>query len=104
MLEHHIILAQAVPAAAQTNPVLSFLPLIFIFIAFYFLLLRPQQQRQKEVQKMIDSVKKGDKVVTSGGVIGVVTGIQSDYVVMRTGDNENTKMEVLKSAITGLRQ
>lgn len=89
---------------AEANPILSFLPLILIFIIFYFLLIRPQQKRQKDLQKMISEIKKGDRVVTAGGIIGTVTSIQSDYVVLKIGDNENTKMEVLKSAIAGLRQ
>lgn len=90
-------------SAPQANPIASFLPLILIFVIFYFLLIRPQQKRQKELDKMVQGLKKGDRVVTAGGIIGVVTGIQNDYVVIKTGDNEQTKMEVLKSAISGLR-
>ena len=93
----------AVAAADQPNPLMSFAPLVFIFVIFYFLLIRPQQKRQQEVSKMIEGLKKGDRVVTSGGVIGTVTTLQSDYVVLKVGENDNTKMEVLKSAITGLR-
>ena len=89
--------------ATQPNPLVSFLPLILMFLIFYFLLIRPQQKRQQETQKMVANLKKGDRIVTSGGVIGTVVGIQNDYVVIKVGDNENTKMEVLKSAITGLR-
>lgn len=96
--------AAAQTAGAEANPVLSFLPLILIFIVFYFLLIRPQQKKQRELQKMVTELKKGDRVVTAGGIIGTVTSIQNDYVVLKIGDNENTKMEVLKSAISGLRQ
>jgi len=97
--------AYAAPTAAleQTSPILSFLPLILMFLVLYFLLIRPQQKRQQELQKMIAALKKGDRVVTSGGIIGTITSIQNDYVVIRVGDNENTKMEVLKSAVSGLR-
>ncbi len=94
----------AVAGAEQPNPLLSFMPLVLIFVIFYFLLIRPQQKRQQETQKMVESLKKGDKVVTAGGVIGTVTSLQNDYVVIKVGENENTKMEVLKSAISGLRQ
>ena len=87
----------------QPNPLISFAPLVFIFVIFYFLVIRPQQKRQSELQKSVDALKKGDRVVTTGGVIGTVTSIQSDYVVLKVGDNEGTKMEVLKSAISGLR-
>ena len=92
------------PAAAEPNPILSFLPLIFIFVVFYFLLIRPQQKRQQELGKMVENLKKGDRVVTSGGVIGTVTSLQNDYVVLRVGDSDSNKIEVLKSAISGLRQ
>ncbi len=94
----------AAQGGAEANPIFSFLPLILIFVIFYFLLIRPQQKRQRELQKMIGELKKGDRVVTAGGIIGTVTSLQNDYVVLKIGDNENTKIEVLKSAISGLRQ
>ena len=90
-------------ASQEVNPLMSFAPLIFIFVIFYFLMIRPQQKRQQDLNKMIEAIKKGDRVVTAGGIIGTVTSIQNDYVVLKVGDNEATKMEVLKSAITGLR-
>lgn len=96
----YALLAQA---PAQPNPVLSFLPLILMFVIFYFLLIRPQQKRQKELQKMIQNLRKGDRVITTGGIIGEVTGIHNDYVVLKVG-NDGAKIEVLKSAITGLRE
>ena len=96
--------AESSPLAAQPSPFLSMAPLLLILVVFYFLLIRPQMRRQRELQKLVDHLKKGDRVVTSGGVIGTIMGIQNDYVVLRVGDNENTKMEVLKSAISGLRQ
>lgn len=98
----YLPLAQ-VAATEQPNPLLSFAPLIFIFVIFYFLLIRPQQKRQQELAKTTENLKKGDRVVTAGGIIGTVTSIQSDYVVIKVGDNDSTKMEVLKSAISGLR-
>jgi len=72
-----------------------------VFI-LYFLMVRPQQKRQRELQKMITELKKGDCVVTAGGIIGTITSVQNDYVVLKVGDGD-TKMEVLKSAISGLR-
>ena len=104
MFEKLAYAAPAAPAGAESNPLLSFMPLILIFFVFYFFLIRPQQKRQQETQKMIESLKKGDKVVTAGGIIGTITSIQNDYLVIKVGDNENTKMEVLKSAISSLRQ
>ena len=98
-----IAYAAPVQGAAETNPIMSFLPLILIFIIFYFFLIRPQQKKQGELQKLITELKKGDRVITIGGVIGTITSIQNDYVVLKVGDNESTKMEVLKSAVSGLR-
>lgn len=103
MLNAFSLFAVAAAGTESPNPMLQFAPLVFIFVIFYFLLIRPQQKRQKEVQAMIEGIKKGDKVVTNGGIIGTIAGIQSDYVVLKVGENENTKMEVLKSAISGLR-
>ena len=77
--------------------------MILIFFIFYFFIIRPQQKRSKDLAKMVEALKKGDKVVTAGGILGVITSIQNDYVVIKTGDSDTTKMEVLKSAITGTR-
>ena len=90
-------------APEAANPLVSFLPFVLLMVIFYFLLIRPQQKRQRETQKMIDDIKKGDRVVTAGGFIGTVVGIQNDYMVLKLGDNDQSKVEVLKSAITGLR-
>ena len=87
----------------EGNPILSFLPLILIFGIFYFFLIRPQQKRQSELQKMVGELKKGDRVATIGGVIGTITSLQNDYVVIKVGESENTKIEILKSAVVGLR-
>ncbi|MBI4372667.1 MAG: preprotein translocase subunit YajC [Candidatus Omnitrophica bacterium] len=88
---------------AQANPILSFLPLILMFVVFYFLLIRPQQKRQKEHAEMVKNLKKGDRVVTSGGIIGTVHTLQDDYLVLRVGD-QDTKIEVLRSAIQEVRK
>ncbi|MBI4115757.1 MAG: preprotein translocase subunit YajC [Candidatus Omnitrophica bacterium] len=88
---------------AQSNPILSFLPLIVMFVVFYFLLIRPQQKQQKALQATVQNLKKGDKIVTSGGIIGIIAGIQDDYVVIKVGDSD-TKLEILKSAISGKRE
>ena len=93
------------PAAGQpANPLMIMLPQLLIILAiFYFLMIRPQMKRQKELQKVVDNLKKGDRVMTAGGIIGTISSVQNDYVVLKTGDNENNKIEVLKSAISGLR-
>lgn len=99
----HMLIALGLPSGQQpSNPMLAFLPLIVMFVVFYFLLIRPQQKRQKELSQMIQNIKKGDRIVTSGGIIGTVAGIQNDYVVVKVGEGD-IKIEVLKSAITGKR-
>ena len=84
----------------QTEPniLLSFLPLIFIFLIFYFLLIRPQIQERKRHQAMISSLKKNDKVVTIGGIHGVVVNVKEKTVILRVSDN--VKIEVDKNCIS----
>ena len=96
------VIAQA-PGPQSANPVLAFLPLILMFVIFYFLLIRPQQKRQKEHQQMLRELKKGDRIITSGGLIGTVVGLKDDEVVLRVGD-QDTKVECLKSAITTIKK
>ena len=102
MFESIAYAAEAVEGTPHVNPLVQFMPIILMFVIFYFLLIRPQQKKQKELQSMIAGIKKGDKVVTTGGVLGTVSSIQDDYVVLTVGDSD-TKLEVLKSAIAGLR-
>lgn len=87
----------------QANPILSFLPLILMFVVFYFLLIRPQQKRQKAIAEMIKNLKKGDRVVTTSGIIGTIQTLQDDYVVLKVGD-QDTKIEMLRSAIQELKK
>jgi preprotein translocase subunit YajC len=75
----------------------SLLPFILIIAVFYFLILRPQQKRQKERAKLLEGVKKGDKIITSGGFHGTVEGVEDDSVLVKIADNVKVKMD--KSAI-----
>lgn len=100
MLKLTSLVAEAGPA--QSNPILAFAPLLLMFVVFYFLLIRPQQKRQKNLDQTIQNLKKGDRVTTTGGIIGTIMGIQNDYVILKVGDGE-TKIEILKSAVTGKR-
>ena len=75
----------------------SLLPFLLIIVVFYFLILRPQQKRQKERAKLLEGVKKGDKIVTSGGMHGTVEGIEDNTVLVKIADNVKVKME--KAAI-----
>lgn len=73
-------------------------PILLIFVIFYFLLIRPQQKKQKQHQKMVEAIKKGDRVVTSGGMYGTVVGVKENVVVLKIA--ENVKVEFTKSAIS----
>jgi preprotein translocase subunit YajC len=79
------------------NPLMMFVPIIMVFIVFYLLLIRPQQKKQQEHKKMIDAVGKGDKIVTNGGIYGVVADVKEHIIVLKIA--ENVKIEVVKSAI-----
>ncbi len=69
----------------------SFIPLILLFVIFYFLLIRPQQKQQKQRKEMISSLKKGDRVVTIGGIHGVIKEIDDRVISLRVADNLNLK-------------
>ena len=72
-------------------------PLFLLLFAFYFAILRPQQKRQKALDTLMKSIKAGDKITTSGGIIGIVVTVKERSVSIRSAD---TKLEVLKSAIS----
>ena len=78
-----------------------FLPLIFIFAIFYFLLIVPQQRRQKRWQEMVNNLKTGDKVTTSGGVRGTIIAIKDDSVHLRVPP-DNLRLEVTKASVVSL--
>jgi len=81
--------------------IMNFAPLILIFIIFYFLLIRPQQKKAKEMKNMLDNIKKGDKVITAGGLYGVVESVETNTVVLKVA--ENVRVKFTKSAIATVR-
>ncbi len=83
--------------AGQPNPLSAFLPLILIIVVFYFFMIRPQMKRQKELKKFREALKKGDKVLTTGGIYGRIAEIE-DHTVLLEVDN-NVKIRVDKVAI-----
>ena len=83
-------------------PVLQFLPIILVMAIFYFLVIRPQMKRQRDLQKLVDNLKRGDRVLTSGGMYGEVVDVREDRVVLRV--SENVKLEFAKSAVVGVVQ
>jgi len=80
---------------------LGFAPLIFIFAIFYFLLIMPQQRRQKKWQQMLNELKPGDKVVTSGGIRGTILSIKDDAVHLRVPP-DNLRLEVSRGSISSV--
>ena len=82
-------------AAAQgpADPLVSFLPLIFIFVVFYFLLIRPQSKKAKEHKQMVEALAKGDEVVTTSGILGKVTSLDDNYMVLNVANNVEMKFQ-----------
>jgi preprotein translocase subunit YajC len=84
---------QAAPAAPAPNMILQLLPFILIFVIFYFLLIRPQQQARKRHAAMVDAVRRGDKVVTAGGLLGKV---------VRAGDGAEIEVELAEGVVVSV--
>jgi preprotein translocase subunit YajC len=76
------------------------LPIAAIFLVFYFLVIGPASKQKKKTQEMLNSLKKGDRVVTSGGIYGTVQGVEPDVIYLKIADN--VKVKVARSAITGV--
>ena len=98
-----LMIAAAAPGAEPSAGAAFFVqmaPLLLIFVVFYFLLIRPQNRKMKEHRAQIDSIKKGDKVVTGGGLIGKVTRVDDGEVEIELGPN--VKVRAVKSTLTGL--
>ena len=79
----------------------QFIPLILIFVIFYFFLIRPQQKRVKDHKAMVASLKRGDEIITSGGIIGTIEKVMEDDRIEVNIDN-NVKVQIIKSTITSL--
>lgn len=89
-------------AAASTSGgfAMSVMPFVLIIIIFYFFIIRPQNKKQKETQKMLDALKKGDKVITIGGIHGVISSVKENTVIVKVDDN--AKIEFNRTAISGV--
>src|SRR4030095_12906692 len=99
-----IQLLQTAPAGpgGAAGGLVQFLPMIFIFVIFYFLLIAPMRKKQKKEQRMRSKLKNGDGVITGGGIYGRITALDEErgFVILQIADN--TKIKVLRSAIGGL--
>ncbi len=90
------------PQSNAVNPLVQLFPLALIFIIFYFLLIRPQKQKEKEHRKMIEGINKNDEVVTLGGIHATVVNVKEKTLILRI--DENVKMEVEKSSIAYIKK
>ena len=99
-------LAAGAPAAGQPDPIMSFLPLILIFVVFYFLLIRPQQKKQRLAQQereaMLKALKPGDKVVTSGGIYGTIVAVREKDETVQLRIAQSVSVEAERGAIARL--
>ena len=84
-------------ASGQSNALITFLPLLLVFVVFYFFMIRPQMKKQKEMTNYRNSLKKGDKVVTTGGIYGRISEVKDNYVMLEVGGD--LKLKVDKSAL-----
>jgi len=78
---------------------MGFVPFVLMFLVFYFLIIRPQARKQKDTRDFLTSLKKGDQVLTAGGIFGTIIGITDRFVDLKV--SENTKIKVLKSHVAG---
>lgn len=94
--------AQAAGAGGTTDILTSMLPLVLIFVVFYFLLIRPQQKKMKEHRALIEAIRRGDVVTTSGGIIGKVTKVGDDGI-LQVEIAEGVRIKVLRATISEVR-
>lgn len=104
-----IVHAMAAPPGGGGEPqgagamLQSFLPLILIFVIFYFLLIRPQSKKAKEHKQMLENLKKGDKVMTNGGIYGIIEEIDADTVTLKIGIKDDVRIKINRNFVSGLR-
>lgn len=89
---------EGAPQGGILSMLLSLAPMILVFVAFYFFLIRPQRKKEKEVQKMRSNIEIGDEIVTIGGIMGIVTNIKEDVLVIETGA-DRSKVRIAKWAV-----
>ena len=92
--------AYAQSAAGGPGGLMSFLPIVLMFVVLYFLMIRPQMKRQKEQKAMIDALAKGDEVITAGGILGKVSKVTEAYVTVEVSDGTEVVMQ--KASVTML--
>ena len=98
-----IAFAQSGPSVGGPSQFLSFLPLVLVFVIFYFLLIRPQQKKAKDHQQMLGKLKKNDEVMTSGGIYGKVTALTDNIVTLEIAPNVRIRVNrpQISAVLTG---
>lgn len=86
-------MAEGAAAGAQDSGLLGMLPLVLIFVLFYFMLIRPQTKRAKEQKNMVEALAKGDEIVTSGGVLGKITEVDDSFLTVNIADGVDVKIQ-----------
>jgi preprotein translocase subunit YajC len=94
-----LLLASSPAGGAQRSPLIDLIPFALVFVIIYFLLIAPARRQKKQLQELIDNLKSGDKVVTSGGLYGTVVSVGEDVIKLRVANN--VQLDVARSAITG---
>lgn len=93
MLDFILSPAYAQAGQAQPNALMQFLPLILLVVLFYFLLIRPQMKRNKEMRQMLEKLARGDEVITSGGLAGKILDMGEVYITLEVADNVAVKVQ-----------
>jgi preprotein translocase subunit YajC len=98
--EVHALGASQQSGGEAGNPLMNMLPFVLMFVIMYFLLIRPQYKKQKETQTMIDALKKGDRVVTNGGMHGTIAGVKEKEGILVIQVAKDVKIEISRGAVS----
>ena len=96
---YSLVLAMGAPPGPGVNPLIQMVPILLVFAIFYFIILLPSKKKQKKLEEFLDSLKVGDRVVTSGGIYGSVTKVNDKSVQLQIANN--VRVEVARSAVVG---
>lgn len=96
---HNLVLAMGAPPGPGVNPYVQLIPIALVFAIFYFIILLPTKRRQKKLQEFLDTLKVGDRVVTTGGMYGSITKVNGQTVQLQIADK--VRIELSKNAIVG---
>ncbi len=99
MLNFILLMGGQAGARGETNPIALWLPIILIFAIMYFFIFRPQAKKQKQHRMMLDALKKGDRIITAGGIYGTILSVRDKENTVVVKIDDNTKIELVKSSV-----